>query len=173
MYTTTQIRDALEAHKPSLVTPGANTRQAAVAIILREHDEQTGQSDMLFIQRANRDGDPWSGQMAFPGGHREPEDPSLMAAAMRETHEEIGLSLATAEYLGSLESPRSEASGKNVKHAGGSPRIYHPGHARLHPPIGRLPMWFGPRCLPWPVIRYTTRKPCRWPVTRQSSMAIG
>ena len=34
--------------------------------------------------------------------HREPEDPSLMAAAMRETHEEIGLSLANAEYLGAL-----------------------------------------------------------------------
>ena len=96
MYTTTQIRNALEAHRPSLVTPGEDTRQAAVAVILREHDEQTGQSDLLFIQRANRDGDPWSGQMAFPGGHREPQDPNLMAAAMRETQEEIGLSLANA-----------------------------------------------------------------------------
>lgn len=114
MYTTTQIRDALEAHTPSLVTPGESTRQAAVAIILREHDEQTGQSDMLFIQRANRDGDPWSGQMAFPGGHREPEDPSLMAAAMRETHEEIGLSLANAEYLGALSHQEARPRGKTL-----------------------------------------------------------
>ena len=114
MYTTTQIRNALEAHRPSLVTPGEDTRQAAVAVILREHDEQTGQSDLLFIQRANRDGDPWSGQMAFPGGHREPQDPNLMAAAMRETQEEIGLSLANAEYLGALDHQEARPRGKTL-----------------------------------------------------------
>ena len=114
MYTTTQIRDALAAHRPSLVTPGENTRQAAVAVILREHHERTGQSDLLFIQRANRDGDPWSGQMAFPGGHREPEDTSLMAAAMRETDEEIGLSLANAEYLGALDHQEARPRGKTL-----------------------------------------------------------
>ena len=114
MYTTTQIRDALVAHRPSLVTPGENTRQAAVAVILREHHERTGQSDLLFIQRANRDGDPWSGQMAFPGGHREPEDTSLMAAAMRETDEEIGLSLANAEYLGALDHQEARPRGKTL-----------------------------------------------------------
>ena len=114
MYTTTQIRNALEAHRPSLVTPGEDTRQAAVAVILREHDEQTGQSDLLFIQRANRDGDPWSGQMAFPGGHREPQDPNLMAAAMRETQEEIGWSLANAEYLGALDHQEARPRGKTL-----------------------------------------------------------
>lgn len=114
MYTTTQIRAALVAHRPSLVTPGENTRQAAVAVILREHDEHIGQSDLLFIQRANREGDPWSGQMAFPGGHREAEDASLMAAAMRETHEEIGLSLANAEYLGALDHQEARPRGKTL-----------------------------------------------------------
>ncbi|MDP6186793.1 MAG: NUDIX domain-containing protein, partial [Pseudomonadales bacterium] len=73
-----------------------------MAVILREHNEQTGQSDLLFIQRANRDGDPWSGQMAFPGGHREAEDPSLLAAAMRETHEEIGVQLHSSHCIGRL-----------------------------------------------------------------------
>jgi len=114
MYTTTKIREALEAHRPSLVTPGKNTRQAAVAVILREDNEQSGQSDLLFIQRANRDGDPWSGQMAFPGGHREAEDPSLLAAAMRETHEEIGLNLANAEYLGALDHQEARPRGKTL-----------------------------------------------------------
>ena len=85
-----------------------------MAVILREHNEQTGQSDLLFIQRANRDGDPWSGQMAFPGGHREAEDPSLLAAAMRETHEEIGLSLANAEYLGALDHQEARPRGKTL-----------------------------------------------------------
>ena len=114
MYTTTKIRKALEAYRPSLVTPGKNTRQAAVAVILREDNEQSGQSDLLFIQRANRDGDPWSGQMAFPGGHREAEDPSLLAAAMRETHEEIGLNLANAEYLGALDHQEARPRGKTL-----------------------------------------------------------
>ena len=56
------------------------------------------QTEVLFIQRAERPGDPWSGQMAFPGGHREDSDISLQAA-MRETHEEIGLGLDNADYL--------------------------------------------------------------------------
>ncbi len=44
--------------------------------------------------------------MAFPGGHREAQDADLTATAQRETLEEIGLSLETAERLGELsESP--------------------------------------------------------------------
>jgi 8-oxo-dGTP pyrophosphatase MutT (NUDIX family) len=52
--------------------------------------------------------------MAFPGGHREAEDPSLLAAAMRETHEEIGLSLANAEYLGALDHQEARPRGKTL-----------------------------------------------------------
>jgi 8-oxo-dGTP pyrophosphatase MutT (NUDIX family) len=52
--------------------------------------------------------------MAFPGGHREPEDTSLMAAAMRETDEEIGLSLANAEYLGALDHQEARPRGKTL-----------------------------------------------------------
>lgn len=41
--------------------------------------------------------------MAFPGGHREPSDPTLQAAAEREASEEIGLDLSGARLLGSLD----------------------------------------------------------------------
>ena len=116
MFTTSIIRDALASYQPRLVDPEADTRQAAVAIILREQPAGYGSvgeyGDVLFIQRAERQGDPWSGQMAFPGGHREATDPSLKAAAMRETQEEIGLSLAGAEYLGALDHQQAQPRGR-------------------------------------------------------------
>ena len=39
-------------------------------------------------------GDPWSGQIAFPGGRHEPQDASLLDTATRETREELGLDLS-------------------------------------------------------------------------------
>lgn len=73
--------------------------QAAVAMILR--DSAAG-PEVLFIERARREGDPWSGHMAFPGGRLEAGDPHARAAAERETVEEVGLSLAGARHLGHL-----------------------------------------------------------------------
>jgi 8-oxo-dGTP pyrophosphatase MutT (NUDIX family) len=74
-------------------------RRAAVATIFYAGPSDT---EMLFIQRAKFDGDPWSGQMAFPGGRVEPEDPDTHATAERETEEEIGLDLGGVRRLGGL-----------------------------------------------------------------------
>ena len=111
----TKIRTAMQGFRPTLVTPKEKTRQASVAIIIRQSDQQPSEfSDILFIQRAERTGDPWSGHMAFPGGHREDHDADLRAAAMRETHEEIGLSLDDAEYLGALDHQRAQPRGRTL-----------------------------------------------------------
>lgn len=80
-----------------------HARQAAVAVILRNRH---GLTEVLFIQRAVKDGDPWSGHMAFPGGHKDPDDVDLLAAAIRETDEEIGLDISKAPVIGSLPSAR-------------------------------------------------------------------
>lgn len=71
---------------------------AAVALILHqaEHD-----IEILFIQRASHDLDPWSGHIAFPGGKME-EGEMPCEAACRETLEEIGIDLADGRYLGRL-----------------------------------------------------------------------
>lgn len=69
---------------------------AAVAVILR--DGERG-AEILFIRRAQREGDPWSGQMGLPGGRRDARDRTLLQTAVRETSEEIGLDLATAAVL--------------------------------------------------------------------------
>jgi len=77
-----------------------------VAVILR--DTPAG-FEVLFIRRADHEGDPWSGQMGFPGGRAEPGE-DLPATAVRETREETGIDLArVGEALGELDEVRAMA----------------------------------------------------------------
>lgn len=72
-------------------------RFAAVSIILRDSESPT----VLLIKRAERAGDPWSGQIAFPGGKMQPGDKTARDTAVRETMEEVGVDLEkAAEFLG-------------------------------------------------------------------------
>ena len=69
--------------------------------------------ELLFIHRAEHPADPWSGQMAFPGGRSEPGERDLAATAVRETAEEIGVDLDQAgEQMGALDEVRAMARGK-------------------------------------------------------------
>lgn len=100
------VRRALASRPSEPVTPALASR-AAVALILR--DGETG-IELLFIRRAEQPQDPWSGQMAFPGGRAEPGDADLLTTAVRETAEEIGLDLARAsESFGALDEVRAMA----------------------------------------------------------------
>ena len=84
-------------------------RQAAVAAVLREGPAGT---ELLLIRRAEREGDRWSGHMAFPGGRVSAGEDAL-AAARRETHEEIGLDLtASARQIGRLSHLLAPAHGR-------------------------------------------------------------
>jgi 8-oxo-dGTP pyrophosphatase MutT (NUDIX family) len=86
-------------------------RPAAVAAIFREGAEC---AEVLLIRRADREGDPWSGHMAFPGGRYEPTDRDLHRTAIRETSEEIGLDLdADANLLGILDD--QDATGRKSR----------------------------------------------------------
>jgi len=55
----------------------------------------------LFIRRPEYDG-VHSGQISFPGGKKEEEDPDLQHAALREVYEEVGVEHTQVEILGSL-----------------------------------------------------------------------
>lgn len=60
---------------------------------------QHGEPEALFIKRASRVGDRWTGHVALPGGRRDPEDVDDRAAAIREASEEIGLDLTTDDCI--------------------------------------------------------------------------
>lgn len=82
------------------------TRLAAVAAVIRVVE---GEPELLFIKRAEHEGDPWSGHMAFPGGRYEPGDSTLEETACRESFEELALDLRAGTILGRLDdlAPRS------------------------------------------------------------------
>lgn len=74
--------------------------RAGVSIILRQN--KVSGLDILLIKRAERSGDPWSGDMAFPGGKMSSGDPSVYHTALREMREEIGLEADNLKPLGRL-----------------------------------------------------------------------
>ncbi|MDP5071772.1 MAG: NUDIX domain-containing protein, partial [Congregibacter sp.] len=80
----------LANHRPSRKWLKGIMKRAAVALVLQLRDGELG---VLMIRRAEREGDPWSGQMAFPGGRMDKTDANGYAVAVRETHEEVGLLL--------------------------------------------------------------------------------
>ena len=87
-----QLRSSLAARRAVEAEDEAGVRRAAVALIFRAGED--GSPELLFIKRAEYTGDPWSGQIAFPGGREESGDSSLQETAMRETREETGVDLA-------------------------------------------------------------------------------
>jgi len=98
--TVESIREALAAHAPKRADP-TDRMEAAVAIVFAPGAR--GALELLFIKRASVDGDPWSGQMAFPGGRRDPGDDDLFATSVRETLEETGIDLPREALLGELD----------------------------------------------------------------------
>jgi len=102
-----RVARVLAASVPTPAPRDAPYFEAAVALVL--HPDEDG-LEALFIKRATHPDDPWSGQIALPGGKRNADEASLALTAMREMREETGVDLATAAVmLGELDElrPRS------------------------------------------------------------------
>ena len=84
------IEGRLSDHSPGRKLLRRLMKRSAVAMILQVRQ---GELHILMIKRAEREGDPWSGHMAFPGGRMDKEDAHGFAVAVRETEEEVGLTL--------------------------------------------------------------------------------
>ena len=132
------VQEALRDPPSLALSPDA---PAAVAAILRD-----GRSDveLLFIERAEREGDPWSGHLAFPGGKREPGDASLLETAIRETEEEVAIRLAPASCLAQLDVVEARSTSYRVTQfafaldGGPEAKTSAEVHATLWVPLSRL-----------------------------------
>ncbi|MGB0619922.1 MAG: NUDIX hydrolase [Myxococcota bacterium] len=91
--TIAEVEARLAASSPWL-DPNPAKMEAAVALVLREVE---GDVEALFIRRAEHEGDPWSGDLAFPGGRIDPTD-----ADGRETMEELALDLSVGRPIGRI-----------------------------------------------------------------------
>ncbi|MCP5209018.1 MAG: CoA pyrophosphatase [Hahellaceae bacterium] len=83
----TKQSNPLGTSKFSKLVRKLSTR-AAVAIVITTKTEKP---EVLLIKRAIRDGDPWSGDIAFPGGKQQTEDRNTCQTALRELFEETGI----------------------------------------------------------------------------------
>jgi 8-oxo-dGTP pyrophosphatase MutT (NUDIX family) len=90
-----RIAPALRSEEPVSDMGGPNL--ASVAVILGPWEEPR----VLLMQRSERSGDTWSGQVAFPGGRVRPGELRMRDTAGREASEEMGLDLVkNSEFLG-------------------------------------------------------------------------
>jgi 8-oxo-dGTP pyrophosphatase MutT (NUDIX family) len=78
--------------------PNIDRLEAAVALVIRARETL----EFLLIKRATHERDPWSGQMALPGGRWERTDAGLLYTAVRETREETGVDLGRGIALARL-----------------------------------------------------------------------
>jgi 8-oxo-dGTP pyrophosphatase MutT (NUDIX family) len=93
-----KIRKNLAAEPQESSAP-PNLTPAAVLFPLLLED---GKLHILFTKRTQTV-KVHKGQISFPGGVRDPEDKSLLATALREAQEEIGLKPEDVEILGVLD----------------------------------------------------------------------
>ena len=104
-----KLRGALDAHKAVGGGKDEGARRAAVALIFRAGEG--GAPELLFIKRADYPADPWSGQIAFPGGREEAGDANLADTAVRETREETGIDLRSdGIVIGTLDDLRPQTT---------------------------------------------------------------
>jgi len=94
-----QVRVALEALRPRSASGPGNLRPAAVLVALCPGPHGLE----VLLTRRSLEVPEHRGQVSFPGGSVDPEDPDSLAAALREAREEVGLSPEQARVLGRLD----------------------------------------------------------------------
>lgn len=92
-----RIASRLALRSPRRLEPSLRAAAVLIPLVARDGDYR------LVLTRRARDLRRQPGQIAFPGGMVEPGDPSELAAALRESREEIGLDPGGVRVLGRLD----------------------------------------------------------------------
>ena len=93
--------DRVADHDPHAITDEPNDAGVVIPAIDRDEGHH-----LVFTKRADHL-EEHPGQMSFPGGGREPEDSDILATALREGNEEIGLRPEEADVVGRLDDIRT------------------------------------------------------------------
>jgi len=111
--TTAEIQQRLQSAPPveelEEMIPDLSGDPRPAAVLLPLFRRQ-GQWRLLFIRRALNHKDRHSGEVAFPGGGVEANDPHPTGTALREAQEEIGLEPDRVELLGQLPAFRTSSN---------------------------------------------------------------
>jgi 8-oxo-dGTP pyrophosphatase MutT (NUDIX family) len=99
-----RTRRRLADRERRVVPPGPLIRSAVLVPIV-----DRGEPVIAFTKRTERVGT-HRGQISFPGGTVDPDDPSLLVTALRECEEEVGLSRDAVEVLGALDDTETRAT---------------------------------------------------------------
>ena len=97
-----RLKQSLEATFDAPLNTTSNEKPIRQAAVLVPFVEVDGEWHLLFIQRSEHENDRHSGQVAFAGGKSEESDKDMCETALRETHEEIGVSPEDVTVLGQL-----------------------------------------------------------------------
>ncbi|MBI1823743.1 MAG: CoA pyrophosphatase [Nitrospirae bacterium] len=106
MYTTIQKR-----LKTYIKRRGFDPLLKPASVLLPLYEKE-GEHFLLFTRRTDKV-EHHKGQISFPGGMRDPEDPDAVSTAIRETWEEVGIEPDSIEILGELDD-HVTVSGFNV-----------------------------------------------------------
>jgi 8-oxo-dGTP pyrophosphatase MutT (NUDIX family) len=91
----------------SVPLPAPDDKKVAAVLVPLMH--RNGALEVLYTRRSDRlTSHP--GQVAFPGGRFDRRDADLLAAALRETHEEVGIEPDQVRVLGTFPGRRTRAS---------------------------------------------------------------
>ena len=80
------------------------------AAVLMPLFERAGELHVVYIRRSDHVAS-HRGQVAFPGGRVDAVDATLLDAALREAHEEVGIHPPTVEVLGAMPTMHTTTSG--------------------------------------------------------------
>ena len=94
-----KIKEILAHREVKRVAAGSDHTRAAVLLPVFVKD---GSCHILFTKRSNKVRY-HKGEISFPGGNYDATDEDLLATALREAHEEIGLRPQDVSFLGGLD----------------------------------------------------------------------